>query len=117
MDSRDTAVLKKISEEAEIIVSMIAGSKYEIFNADEKIKRAVCMTLINIGEMVKLLSDNMKQTNPTIPWRSIAGLRDVTAHGYQTLRMADIWETITKDIPQLLRQIEELLNARGTHGA
>ena len=110
MDSRDAAVLKKISEEAEIIASMIAGFKYEAFIVDEKTKRAVCMTLINIGEMVKLLSDNVKRANPAVPWRSIAGLRDVTAHGYQTLRMIDIWETITKDIPPLLKQIGEILN-------
>ena len=111
MDSRDAAVLKKISEEAEIIASMIAGFEYEDFAVDEKTKRAVCMTLINISEMVKLLSDNVRQTNPAVPWRSIAGLRDATAHGYQTLRMIDIWETITKDIPQLLTQVRDILDA------
>ena len=113
MDSRDAAVMKKILEEAQIIVSMIAGFDYEVFIVDEKTKRAVCMALINIGEMVKLLSDNVRQTYPAIPWRSIAGLRDATAHGYQTLRMADIWETVTKDIPQLLTQIKDILSAEG----
>ena len=67
------------------------------------------MTLINIGEIVKLLSEDIKQNNTVIPWRSIAGLRDVTAHGYQTLRMEDIWETVSEDIPKLQRQIEEML--------
>ena len=67
------------------------------------------MTLINIGELVKLLSDDTKQRNSSIPWRSISGLRDVTAHGYQTLRMEDIWETITTDIPILQKQIKEIL--------
>jgi len=110
MGNRDISVLKKISEEAEIITSMIAGLEYEDFIGDEKTKRAVCMTLINIGEMVKLLSDDVRRMNSSIPWRSIAGLRDVTAHGYQTLRMADIWETITKDIPQLLNQIRKIID-------
>ena len=73
------------------------------------------VSVINMGEMVKLLSDNVKRTNPAIPWRSIAGLRDVTVHGYQTLRMIDIWETITKDIPQLLKQIVEILNGEEIH--
>jgi uncharacterized protein with HEPN domain len=79
---------------------MIAGYDYSGFIADEKTKRAVCMTLINIGELVKLLTDDVKRGNSSIPWRSIAGLRDVTAHGYQTLRMEDIWETIKEIIKE-----------------
>jgi len=39
-----------------------------------------------------------------------AGLRDVTAHGYYTLRMEDIWETVTKDVPLFLTQIDEIFN-------
>ena len=109
MDNRDSSVLKKISSEASIISDMITGYNCETFTNDEKTKRAVCMTLINIGELVKILSDTVKQNNPSIPWRSIAGLRDVTAHGYQTLRMDDIWETVTTDIPLLRTQINELL--------
>jgi uncharacterized protein with HEPN domain len=109
MDSRDEAVLKKLLEEVSIIGELIAGSICDTFVSDEKTKRAVCMTLINIGEKVKLLSDSVKQGNPTIPWRSITGLRDVTAHGYQTLRMEDIWETVTVDIPLLQEQLQKML--------
>ncbi|MCL1822716.1 MAG: DUF86 domain-containing protein [Oscillospiraceae bacterium] len=109
MDKRDEAVLNKILSETFIITDMITNFSNEKFINDEKTKRAVCMTLINIGELVKLLSDNIKSNNSAIPWRSISGLRDVTAHGYQTLRMEDIWETITTDIPLLQKQIKEML--------
>jgi uncharacterized protein with HEPN domain len=109
MDSRDAAVLSKISAEASVITEMISSYDYNAFINDEKTKRAVCMTLINIGEMVKLLTDEIKRANPLIPWRSIAGLRDVTAHSYQTLRMEDIWETVVTDIPKLQEQVRELL--------
>ena len=59
--------------------------------------------------MVTLLSDKLKRENSFIPWRSIAGLRDVTAHGYMTLRMEDIWETVSGDIVVLQKQIKEML--------
>jgi uncharacterized protein with HEPN domain len=72
----------------------------------KKTKRAVCMSLINIGELVKLLTDDIKLSHPSVPWRSITGLRDVAAHGYQTLRMDDIWKTAAEDIPALLEQIK-----------
>ena len=109
MDKRDKTLLGKISDEMHIIDDLINGYDCNSFVNDEKTKRAVCMTLVNIGEMVKLMSDNIKQSNPLIPWRLIAGLRDVTAHGYQTLRMGDIWETISDDIPKLQKSFKTLL--------
>ena len=108
MDKRDRVLLDKILEEVETITDLIDGYDCESFISDEKTKRAVCMTLINIGELVKLLSDSLKKNSSSIPWRAIAGLRDVTAHGYQTLRMEDIWETVKTDIPKLRKQIDGL---------
>ncbi|MCL2263731.1 MAG: DUF86 domain-containing protein [Defluviitaleaceae bacterium] len=105
-------LLKKILAEATLITNLITGYDCETFISDEKTKRAVCMTLINIGEMVKLLSGNLKRENTHIPWRAIAGLRDVTAHGYMTLRMEDIWETVSADIVALIVQIEKLQGNR-----
>ena len=110
MDKRDAVLLYKILGEAHIITDLIAGHNCDSFIEDEKTKRAVCMTLINIGEMVKLLSDELKQNNSSIPWRAIAGLRNVTAHGYMTLKMEDIWETAVKDVPILKAQIDDLTN-------
>ncbi|MCL1807097.1 MAG: DUF86 domain-containing protein [Oscillospiraceae bacterium] len=114
MDKKDRIVLLKILSETSVISDLIADFDCDAFQNDEKTKRAVCMTLINIGELVKLVSDQEKQSCPAIPWRSIAGLRDVTAHGYQTLRMEDIWVTVTTDIPRLCEQIKELLDRQST---
>jgi uncharacterized protein with HEPN domain len=110
MNSRDKAVLSKILEEAAVVVELIAEFEHDTFLADERTKRAVSLTLINIGELVKLLSDDFRETNKSIPWRKIAGLRDVAAHGYFTLRMSDIWIYATTELPDYSKQIEALLN-------
>ena len=110
MDKQDRVLLNRIFNETSVIADLIKGYDCGTFVNDEKTKRAVCMTLINIGEIVKLLSENIRQESSVIPWRSIAGLRDVAAHGYQTLRMEDIWETVCEDIPVLQKQIKELLD-------
>lgn len=109
MEKRDRVILQKILAEANIITEIIEDFDCETFVEDEKTKRAVCMTLINIGEMVKLVSDDVKRNNHSIPRRSIAGLRDVTAHGYMTLRMENIWETVSVDVPMLKEQIEKII--------
>jgi len=110
MESKDRQVLVKILYETDVIVDILSGYDLGSFLSDEKTKRASCMTLINIGELVKVLSEDFKSSNPDISWRAIAGLRDVTAHRYQTLRMEDIWETCQTDIQLFKEQLTKMLN-------
>ncbi|GHT77879.1 hypothetical protein FACS1894104_0210 [Actinomycetota bacterium] len=51
-----------------------------------------------------------QQQSTEIPWKQIIGLRNVAAHGYSSLSMADIWKTISDDVPELKRNIERLLS-------
>jgi uncharacterized protein with HEPN domain len=115
MNRRDEKVLLKIQEEALEIADFISGHDCDSFIKDEKTKKAVCMTLINIGELVKNLSEDFRLANKHIPWKSIAGLRDIAVHGYQTLRMADIWVNAIEDVPVFLTQIGKILNEEKTH--
>lgn len=110
MERRDKIVLRKILSEIEIAEKMIAGHSLQEFLADELLKRAACMTVINIGELVKNLSPNFRMAYPAVPWREIAGFRDIAAHKYQTLRMEDVFETIQVDFPVLFENIHDILN-------
>lgn len=69
------------------------------------------MTLFNIGELIKNLTQELKDAHREIPWRAISGMRDITAHKYQTLRKEDVYSTYVDDIPvfekQLLRLMQE----------
>ena len=67
------------------------------------------MTTINIGELVKNLTPDLKDKYKQIPWKAVAGMRDITAHKYQTLRMEDVYNTIKSDFPVLKEQIENIL--------
>lgn len=109
MNYRDFQIVQKILFEIGIIEELIDGFDLEKFIEDEKIKRAVCMTLINIGEFVKNLTEDFKSKYSSLPWRGIAGMRDITAHKYQTLKMGDVWFTVEKDIPQLKKQLNKIM--------
>ena len=85
------------------------GITQEQFLTDERTARAVSMTLINIGELVKNISQDLKEAHHEIPWRAIAGMRDVTAHRYQTLRKEDVFCTCAENLPVFEKQIEALL--------
>lgn len=95
--------------EIAIAQKMMDGCTMEQFLQNEMLMRAVGMTVINIGELVKNLSDETRMQHPHIPWKAIAGFRDIAAHKYQTLRMEDVYETVAADFPALKEQIEEIL--------
>ena len=109
MQRRDFVVLTKITNEIDIALEMMKDTDFEQFNSNEILKRAVCMTVINIGELVKSLSMEIRQQNTTIPWKEIAGFRDIAAHKYQTLHMADVFKTVTEDFPELKTSISGLM--------
>lgn len=112
MQHRDKIIFEKIISEADICHDMIGNLSEEDFLNDEKLKRAVGMTLINIGELVKNVTDEARNEHKDIPWKAIAGMRDMTAHKYQTLRMEDVYNTAVKDIPDFRNQLEMILNEK-----
>ena len=109
MEHRDRIILQKVLSEIRIAEKMMGQCSLPAFESDEMLKRAVCMTVINIGELVKNLSDLCRKEYPSIPWKAIAGFRDIAAHKYQTLRMEDVYETVSVDFPALSEKIEDIL--------
>jgi len=65
MDLKDRRVLAKIREEARLITNFIDGLEIDGFLLNELIKRAVALTLANIGELCTVLSDDVKQSIKT----------------------------------------------------
>jgi len=111
MNERDENLLLNIKDEAEVLLEMTEGYDLQSFLESEMLKRAVSMALINIGESVKRISEELKQMNKMIPWSDISGLRNIAAHGYQTLDMPQIWKTVTESVPELLEQVNGILHA------
>ena len=113
MNERDENLLLIIKDDAELLLKLIGEYDSQSFVNDEKMKLAASMSLINLGESVKSLSKDLKQIYPDVRWSSITGLRNIAAHEYHALRMVDVWEIVTKDIPVLLEQVKGILHAEG----
>lgn len=107
---KDKITLQKIISEINIGITMLGTIELEEFLQDELLKRAVSMTTINIGELVKVISLELRGRYPKVPWKAIAGMRDIAAHRYQTLRMEDVYYTMKNDFPEIKVQLEEILN-------
>ena len=76
---------------------------------NEVLKRAVSMTIINIGELIKNVTEDTRKKYKEINWKDAAGMRDITAHRYQTLRMEDVYNSAIIDFPQMKEQLKSIL--------
>ena len=109
MKTSDKTILEKIYKEILELNKNIKDHDLNSFLDNGVIERAVSMSLIIIGENIKHLSSELTESNNHVRWKDFAGLRDVAAHGYSTLRMDDIYTDATENIPKLQKQIEAIL--------
>jgi len=76
--------------------------------SDGLIFDAVRIRLLEIGEAVKALPDDLLATQPYIPWRHIARMRDHLAHRYFDTAHAILQATVDEDLPDLERAVYAL---------
>jgi uncharacterized protein with HEPN domain len=78
------------------------------FLTTKMIQDAVIRNLEIIGEATKNLSPEFRQQNPQIPWRQMAGLRDVLIHDYLRIDLEEIWLIVKNDLPALKQNLKNL---------
>lgn len=109
MKHRDRIVLEKVISEIDIGLKILGKKTFDEFSTDETIKRAVCMTAINVGELIKIVTDDIRLKYTNIPWKQIKGFRDVAAHKYEALDMKDVYDTVHDDFEELKSNISAIL--------
>lgn len=112
MKHRDIIVLKKILEyisQVEEACEMFENS-YEKFEKVSVFQNACCMCVLQIGELCKVVSNDLRDEEREIPWRAWCGIRDIFAHQYSSLDAKSAWETIQYDLPHLKYNVKRILD-------
>lgn len=107
---KDIDLLNHMMEDINDIMEFTDSVTYDDFIHSALLKKAISMSLINIGELSKMLSPSFKNDHKNVPWKNIAGLRDVTAHKYHTLNLDVVWAVAVQEIPKLKQTIESFLS-------
>ncbi|MFH0770697.1 MAG: DUF86 domain-containing protein [Candidatus Peregrinibacteria bacterium] len=81
----------------------------EDMEQDAVLRYAVERNFTVIGEAVKRVPESVREENPQIPWREMAGMRDMIIHEYDEIDLDEVWGTIQRDIPNVLKSIDRLI--------
>lgn len=100
--SRDPHLrLLDIIEACERLETYIENLDFVAFDKDLKTQDAVIRVFEIIGEAVKSLPEEWTEKEPDIPWRQIAGFRDVLAHAYFAVNSSVVWAAAADKAPLL----------------
>ncbi|MGL5083905.1 MAG: HepT-like ribonuclease domain-containing protein [Microcoleaceae cyanobacterium] len=111
--SRDRETLIDIVEAIKLILRYVEAVNFANLAANIEKQDAILRRITIIGEATKRLSKDFREQHPTIPWKEIAGMRDVITHDYDEVDLDEVWTVINENLPQLLNYIEPLVSPRG----
>jgi uncharacterized protein with HEPN domain len=109
--SRSAGVLLgEILTAIELVRQYTAGLDYDQFLANVEKQDSVVRRLEIIGEAVKGIPSVMRAKYPEVPWRDIAGARDILIHQYFRVDLQLAWDMVQRDLPLLEAQVRRMLD-------
>lgn len=105
--------LLDIIENTEAALRFVHDLDSRQFAQDQKTHYAVVRALEIISEASRHLPDDLKARHTGIPWRAIRDAGNVYRHGYLSVSLEVVWETVTRDLPPLREAMLTELRALG----
>jgi uncharacterized protein with HEPN domain len=79
------------------------------YDKDDILRLGLTHLVQVIGEAARKVSARFQRKHPEIPWRKIIGMRHRIVHDYMRVDEDILWQVVTKDLPELLPLLEEIL--------
>ncbi len=105
---RDGELLEHMLAAIAKIHRYIGASSEDAFMANELVQDGVLRNLEIIGEAVSKLSLECRQAHQDVPWGEIAGMRNRLIHGYMSVNLQIVWDTVQEVLPKFRSQIRAI---------
>ena len=114
IDERTRKILLALIKHCNIIeeTKKYFGYNYEIFEKNSIYQNAILTPVTQIGELVKRLPNEFREKYNEIPWRNIAGMRDIVVHNYETIDKLILWNVADKETISIKNFCIKIINER-----
>ena len=109
MKQRDREALNTIIA----VIDRALGFPIDDFDALEQtdyLQDALIRCLEVLGEAVKRLSPELRDQHRDLPWRGMAGMRDLLIHAYDRVDLEEVWQAY-QQFPAIRKRMLDILNA------
>lgn len=112
IDERTKKVLQAIIKHCNIIndTKNFFGGNYSKFENSSIYQNAILTPVTQIGELVKKLPLDFRTKYTQIPWKNIAGMRDIVVHNYETIDKSILWNVADKETDKIKEFCQKVLN-------
>ena len=90
-------------------VNMIAGKTRVDLGRERMLELSLVRLIEIIGEAAARVSVEGRSRYPSIPWREVIGMRNRLVHGYDSIDLDVLWDTVELDLPPLITQLEKYI--------
>ena len=106
----DDTRLRHMLDAAREAISFVKGKQRRDLDNDRQLALSLVKCIEIVGEAGAHVSDEMRQAHQDIPWRVIVGMRNRLIHGYYEIDLDRVWDTISKNLPPLIAQLENIVH-------
>lgn len=106
---KDIYRLKHMLVHAREAHEMIAGKERDSLARERLMELALVRLIEIVGEAASKVSPEGRQQYSSIPWREVVNMRNRLIHGYDSIDLGVLWDTIDVDLPGLIAMLEEIL--------
>ena len=91
------------------VLAYLEGRERDDLDDDPMLQDAVCRQFEVLGEAASHVSVTTRKDHRTVPWQGIVGMRHQLIHAYHRVDLDIVWRTAKEALPDLIRQLEALL--------
>jgi uncharacterized protein with HEPN domain len=106
LPEKDAIRAQHMLDAARQAIAFAEGRSRADLDTDQQLEFAITHAIQIIGEAAAQVSEAGRALCPTVPWRQIVGTRHHLVHAYWDVNRDRLWETLTENLPPLIRQLE-----------
>lgn len=105
----DLIRLRHMLDHAREAAKLLEGKTRDELEGERVLQLALVRLVEIIGEAAARVSKDSQARYQRVPWADVIGMRNKLIHGYDTVDLAILWDTVINELPPLVKTLEQVL--------